>query len=140
MFRPLPAVLHQCHSDSTLGEQNSDQSFHLRMETDSHNQRHKSYRGSCCTVTTATDRAGGHHRWLSEIGCWWFGAMVQLSWLLCPLRDREWFSGFQSTLIWLKLSRFMTRRWKRLWIPQLKACNVEKETWRIQLHNNHVRI
>ena len=31
----------------------------LRMETDSHNQRHKSYRGTCRTVTTATGHVGG---------------------------------------------------------------------------------
>lgn len=110
-FRPFPAVLHQCHPDSTLGEQNSDQSCHLRMETDSHNQRHKSYRGTCRTVTTATGHAGGHHHWLSEIGCWWCGAMVQLSWLFCPLRGRE--SGllvFWSTLIRWKQSRFLMER------------------------------
>lgn len=114
-------VLHQCHPDLTLGEQNSDQSLHLRMETDSHNQRHKSYRGTCRTVTTATGRAGGwggswgHHHRLSEIGCWWFGATVQLSWLFCPLRDTE--SGsLVFNLPWSgrRLSRFMMERWGRL--------------------------
>lgn len=72
------------------------------METDSHNQRHKSYGGTCRTVTTATGCAGGGGVVmegvevgrgiivrLSEIGCWWFGAMVQPSWRLCPRRDTE---------------------------------------------------
>lgn len=58
-LRPLPAGLQQCHPDSTLGEQKSDQSHHLKIKTDSHNQRHKSYRGTCCTVTTATGHGGG---------------------------------------------------------------------------------
>lgn len=86
-LRPLPAGLQQCHPDSTLGEQKSDQSHHLKIKTDSHNQRHKSYRGTCCTVTTATGHGGGRHHRLSEIGCWWCGATVQLSWLFCPLRE-----------------------------------------------------
>lgn len=62
------------------------------METDSHNQRHESYRGTCLTVTTATGHAGGvggHHHRLSEIGCWCCGAMVQLGWLFCPLRHTQ---------------------------------------------------
>lgn len=75
-----------------IGEQNSDQSLHLKMETDNHNHRYKSYRGTRCSVTMATLGGwgwGGHHHQLSEIGCWCYGAMVQLSWLFCPLTGTD---------------------------------------------------
>lgn len=89
----------QCHPNSVLSERNSDQSHHLRMETGTHNGRHTTYKRSCCAVTTATGRAGSggagghhHHYRLSEIGCWWFGAMGS-AWLFCHLSDTQ--SGLQ---------------------------------------------
>lgn len=101
------SVLHQCHPDSTLGEQSSNQFHHLRMEMDSHNQRYKSYGGTPCTVSMATgpvwgvDSDGGKGMIVgSDIGCWWFGAAAQLSWLL----------GFPYTFIWCRLIRSVTQK------------------------------
>lgn len=124
---PFPAVLHQCHPDSTIGEQNSDQSLHLRMETDSHNQRHKNYRGTCCTVTTATGHAGG--------GGWeggWGGIIIS-SLRLAVGGLVQWFSLVGCSALWETQkavsrvqswsggSRFMMGIQGRLYIWQLKA-------------------
>ena len=109
------------------------------METDSHNQRHKSYRGTCRTVTTATGRAGGHHQQLSEIGCWWFGATVQLSWLFCPPRHTEsgslvsnlpWSGGSRNTMdgreIHVHVTNHMGLQNKHVWLNYIKAIPLEK--------------
>lgn len=80
-FTQFPAVLHQCHPDSTLGEQNSDQSLHLRIETDSHNQRlraievlaallprQQAVRGGIINSSLRL-AVGGLVQWFSLVGC-----------------------------------------------------------------------
>uniref|UniRef100_A0A3Q3II45 Uncharacterized protein n=1 Tax=Monopterus albus TaxID=43700 RepID=A0A3Q3II45_MONAL len=65
-----------------------DQSYHLRMETDI-TREIRAVEVLAALLPRQQAMMGGHNHWLSEIGCWWFGALVQLSWLPYPLRDTE---------------------------------------------------
>lgn len=92
-----------------IGEQNSDQSLHLKMETDNHNHRYKSYRGTRCSVTMATLGGGGVGIIISSLRLA-VGAMVQ------------WFSSVGCSALWL--ARIMVHS-TLIWWTNGKGCIID---------------